>query len=72
MLITQFGGDEFDSGSCLAFAPSHRSGTNGNVTKRDWQAKPSRDWLEQGPNPVKLNEHTVCCMAARSYVKIIR
>ena len=38
MLITQFGGDEFDSGSCLAFAPSHRTGTNGNVTKRDWQA----------------------------------
>ncbi|CAK9051702.1 Hypothetical protein SCF082_LOCUS28356 [Durusdinium trenchii] len=42
MLITQFGGDEFDSGSCLAFAPKHRTGTGNTVTKRDWQV-PSPD-----------------------------
>ena len=56
MLITQFGGDEFDSGSCLAFAPSHRSGSAGNVTKRDWQV-PSPD----SPDFVKLEPWAVPC-----------
>ena len=56
MLITQFGGDEFDSGSCLAFAPSHRSGRAGNVTKRDWQV-PSPDSADF----VKLEPWAVPC-----------
>ena len=56
MLITQFGGDEFDSGSCLAFAPSHRSGSAGNVTKRDWQV-PSPDSADF----VKLEPWAVPC-----------
>ena len=29
-------------GSCLAFAPKHRTGTGNTVTKRDWQV-PSPD-----------------------------
>ena len=57
MLITQFGGDEFDSGSCLAFAPSHRSGSKGsNVTQRDWQV-PSPDSADF----VKLEPWAVPC-----------
>ena len=56
MLITQFGGDEYDSGSCLAFAPSHRTGRTGNVTMRDWQV-PSPDSDEF----VKLEPWAVPC-----------
>eukprot|EP00438_Fugacium_kawagutii_P017771 Skav205854 [mRNA] locus=scaffold766:67193:70827:+ [translate_table: standard] len=37
MLISQFGGDEFDTGSCLGFAPAHRTGPGNTVTQRDWQ-----------------------------------
>jgi len=55
-LQEQFGGDEFDSGSCLAFAPSHRSGSAGNVTKRDWQV-PSPDSADF----VKLEPWAVPC-----------
>lgn len=51
MLITQFGGDEIDSGSCLAFAPRHRTGSAGNVTKRDWQvpSPESEDFVKLEP-----------------------
>ncbi|CAE7337252.1 unnamed protein product [Symbiodinium sp. CCMP2592] len=56
MLITQFGGDEFDSGSCLGFAPKHRTGSNGKVTKRDWQV-PSPDSADF----VKLEPWAVPC-----------
>lgn len=56
MLITQFGGDEYDSGSCLAFAPSHRTGRTGNVTMRDWQV-PSPD----SDDFVKLEPWAVPC-----------
>ncbi|CAJ1434458.1 unnamed protein product [Effrenium voratum] len=55
-LLTQFAGDEFDSGSCLAFAPAHRSGSYGRVTKRDWQV-PSPDH----PDFVKLEPWGVPC-----------
>eukprot|EP00439_Symbiodinium_sp_Y106_P022811 s2616_g2.t2 len=40
-LITQFDGNEFDTSSCLAFAPKTRSGVN-NLTRirmQDWQVK---------------------------------
>ena len=37
MLISQFGGDEYDTGSCLGFAPVHRTGPGNTVTQRDWQ-----------------------------------
>ncbi|CAE7279738.1 carA2 [Symbiodinium pilosum] len=56
MLITQFGGDEFDSGSCLGFAPKHRTGADGKVTKRDWQV-PSPD----SHDFVKLEPWAVPC-----------
>ena len=59
MLITQFGGDEMDSGSCLAFAPKHRSGAlsgHSNVTQRDWQV-PSVD----SEDFVKLEPWAVPC-----------
>jgi len=56
MLITQFGGDEFDSGSCLGFAPKHRTGSNGKVTQRDWQV-PSPDSADF----VKLEPWAVPC-----------
>jgi len=56
MLITQFGGDEYDSASCLAFAPAHRTGANGGVTMRDWQV-PSPD----SPDFVKLEPWGVPC-----------
>ncbi|CAJ1386416.1 unnamed protein product [Effrenium voratum] len=56
MLITQFAGDEFDTGSCLAFAPKHRTGAAGNVTQRDWQV-PSMD----SPDFVKLEPWAVPC-----------
>eukprot|EP00435_Cladocopium_sp_Y103_P061658 s1182_g23.t1 len=59
MLITQFGGDEIDSGSCLAFAPKHRTGAlsgHSNVTQRDWQV-PSVD----SEDFVKLEPWAVPC-----------
>ncbi|CAE7217297.1 unnamed protein product [Symbiodinium sp. CCMP2592] len=38
-LITQFGGSEFDTSSCLAFAPKTRSGRNNRTRMKDWQVK---------------------------------
>ena len=46
MLISQFGGDEYDTGSCLAFAPKHRTGTGNTVTQRDWQVPSPVPWQQ--------------------------
>ncbi|CAE7031810.1 unnamed protein product [Symbiodinium sp. CCMP2592] len=36
-LVTQFGGVEMDTESCLAFAPKSKSGNNNQSTRLDWQ-----------------------------------
>lgn len=51
MLISQFGGDEYDTGSCLGFAPAHRTGPGNTVTQRDWQvpSPESTDFVKLEP-----------------------
>ncbi|CAE7782503.1 hypothetical protein AK812_SmicGene10720 [Symbiodinium microadriaticum] len=46
-LITQFDGSEFDTSSCLAFAPKTRSGVNNQTRKQDWQVKGDPDGFIQ-------------------------
>ena len=48
-LITQFGGKEIDTSSCLAFAPKTRRGTNNKVTQRDWQVGAGQDFIQLEP-----------------------
>ena len=46
-LITQFGGRETDTSSCLAFAPKSRQGDG--VSKTDWQVGNKDDFLKLEP-----------------------
>lgn len=48
-LITQFGGKEIDTASCLAFAPKTRSGSNGAVAQSDWQVNDEDDFIKLEP-----------------------
>ena len=48
-LITQFGGKEIDTASCLAFAPKTRSGANGDVLQSDWQVNNEDDFIKLEP-----------------------
>ena len=59
-LITQFGGVETDSGSCLAFAPSVRGGPGNTVQPRDWQT-PGRQSDNVPSEFVKLEPWAVPC-----------
>ncbi|CAE7249477.1 unnamed protein product [Symbiodinium natans] len=48
-LITQFGGREGDTMSCLAFAPRTKSGSNNQATKADWQATDTEGFIQLEP-----------------------
>ncbi|CAE7219632.1 FCPA [Symbiodinium sp. CCMP2456] len=49
-LITQFSGFETDTGSCLAFAPSHRAnGANSKVQQGDWQTTSDDKFIKLEP-----------------------
>ncbi|CAE7945520.1 carA2 [Symbiodinium necroappetens] len=48
-LITQFGGKEVDTSSCLAFAPKTRRGSNSKVTQRDWQVEQADQFIQLEP-----------------------
>jgi len=51
-LMTQFGGREMDTSSCLAFAPRHRTGHNGQATQQNWQVSNEDDFLALEPYAV--------------------
>ncbi|CAE7033098.1 carA2 [Symbiodinium sp. CCMP2592] len=48
-LITQFGGKEVDTSSCLAFAPKTRRGSNNKVIQRDWQVEQADQFIQLEP-----------------------
>ncbi|CAJ1415977.1 unnamed protein product [Effrenium voratum] len=51
-LMTQFGGREMDTSSCLAFAPRNRTGHNGQATQQNWQVSNEDDFLALEPYAV--------------------
>ncbi|CAE7531929.1 GLO1 [Symbiodinium sp. CCMP2592] len=51
-LITQFNGREKSTGSCLAFAPRTRTGTDQQATEADWQVENEDDFLQLEPYAV--------------------
>ncbi|CAE7263886.1 proS, partial [Symbiodinium sp. CCMP2592] len=48
-LISQWGGTEKDTSSCLAFAPKHKSGAGGQATTADWQVNSQGDFVSLEP-----------------------
>ncbi|CAJ1384413.1 unnamed protein product [Effrenium voratum] len=50
--MTQFGGREMDTSSCLAFAPRNRTGHNGQATQQNWQVSNEDDFLALEPYAV--------------------
>eukprot|EP00439_Symbiodinium_sp_Y106_P049218 s639_g6.t1 len=48
-LVTQFNGFETDTSSCLAFAPSHKTGHAGQANPADWQVDNENDFVELKP-----------------------
>ncbi|CAE7919632.1 unnamed protein product, partial [Symbiodinium sp. KB8] len=48
-LVTQFDGRETSTGSCLAFAPRNKTGSNNQATKEDWQAASEDDFVKLEP-----------------------
>ncbi|CAE7322860.1 unnamed protein product, partial [Symbiodinium sp. CCMP2456] len=48
-LVTQFDGKETSTGSCLAFAPRNKTGSNNQATKEDWQAASEDDFVKLEP-----------------------
>eukprot|EP00439_Symbiodinium_sp_Y106_P076497 s1162_g15.t1 len=48
-LVTQFNGRETATGSCLAFAPRNKTGSNNQATQEDWQAGAKDDFIKLEP-----------------------
>ena len=48
-LVTQFDGRETSTGSCLAFAPRNKTGSNNQATQQDWQAASKDDFVKLEP-----------------------
>ncbi|CAE7263000.1 unnamed protein product, partial [Symbiodinium sp. KB8] len=48
-LVTQFNGRETATGSCLAFAPRNKTGSNNQATQEDWQAETKDDFIKLEP-----------------------
>ncbi|CAE7725901.1 unnamed protein product [Symbiodinium necroappetens] len=48
-LVTQFNGRETSTGSCLAFAPRSKTGSNNQATQADWQAETKDDFVKLEP-----------------------
>ncbi|CAE7310113.1 unnamed protein product [Symbiodinium natans] len=48
-LVTQFNGRETSTGSCLAFAPRNKTGSDSQATQQDWQATSEDAFIKLEP-----------------------